>query len=273
MRMRGILSAALLLVVCATLAASLASAEVVVFDQYNTTATIGNGNIHILRTVRIRNVGETPIIPGELHFRLYQNQGGTKVPIPVTNLTAKAATGTALGTTIATRDGETDLSVQVWDPLLPGFSYTFTMEYNLDFHPSGVLFYELQLPQEETTIPITHETTTFKLADGYHVTYAPGGAVSSASGNTVVQWDKTNQERVVEYSWVPFPELGIRAVNVFWLIIIVALVAVFVLSVRRQRKRSRRPPRHGGGPYQQYQQPYGQHWQQQPRQPPHGGQG
>lgn len=255
------------------LLSSVVSAQVVVFDRYHTTAVIGKDTITIERDVRLRNVGKTPIIPGELHFRLYERRGDEKVPIAVTDFTAASGRGESLGTTVSERSSETDLSVQIWNPLLPGFSYEFSMQYTMDFDPSGVLFYEITLPREETTIAIQNEETSFVLEDGYHVTYAPGGEIGTLSGNTVVNWEGSESSRVVEYSRLPLPKLGIRVVNVFWIFIITILIGLFAISVLRKRMNS------GGNsrpPQQQYQyQPYQQHQQQYrgPQQGPPGGWG
>jgi hypothetical protein len=262
MRRSGIVLVALLILA----AIPMAAAEVVVFDVYDTTATVQGGKIHVERDIRVKNIGQNPIIPGELHFRLHELRGGEKRPIPVESLSARSAHGATLPTKITERRGETSLSVELWNPLLPQFHYDFSIEYVLDFKPSGILFYEIRLPQEETTIPITNEQTTFLLRDRYHITYAPGGAISSLSGNTVVTWDSDSSDRVLEYSVIPLPRTGVRAVNLFWLVIIAALIAFFVLTVRNQNRprpaAAQTPPQ-----YQQpqWQQPPSQHQQQPPR--------
>ncbi len=247
-------------------------ANTVVFERYDTTATIQGNTILIERDVRIKNSGLTPIIPGEVHFRLYERRGDTKIPIPVTNFRASSEIAGDLTTRVQERRGETDLSVHLWNPLLPNFHYDFTMSYEMEFSPSGILFYEIRLPREETTIPIVNENTQFLLDRRYSVTFAPDGVVQSRTptGNTIVSWDRTSTERVVEYSRLPFPTIGMRAVNVFWVIIIILLVAVFVLTLRRQRSSGRKPQQQqwqqqqGGYPPQQqyaqqppYQQRYG----------------
>lgn len=251
----------------------LAQANSVVFERYDTTATFQGNTILIERDVRIKNSGLTPIIPGEVHFRLYEQRGDTKTPIPVTNFRAHSPTSGDLTTRVAERRGETDLSVHLWNPLLPNFYYDFTMTYEMEFSPSGILFYEIRLPREDTTIPIVNENTQFLLDRRYSVTYAPEGVVSSATptGNTVVSWDRNSNNRIVEYSRIPLPTIGVRAVNVFWIVIIVLLVAVFALSLNRSRSRGSRPTQHTQGPatggwQQPPQQQQQAHYPQQPPQ-------
>jgi len=238
-----------------------AHANVVVFDRYDTKATITGNTITIERDVRIKNIGQTPIIPGEVHFRLYQQRGDTKSPIVVTNFEAYSARGEQLTTRVLDRSTETDMSVHLWNPLLPNFFYDFTMTYEMEFEPSGIFFYEIRLPKEDTTIPIVNENTQFFLDRKYSVTYAPQGEVSALSGNTVVSWDKQSDSRIVEYSRIPLPTIGVRAVNIFWMIIIVLLVTVFMLTLMRKRNERTRPQTNASQPIQ----PMGG-WQQQPQQ-------
>ena len=250
----------------------LVQANTVVFERYDTTATIQGNTILIERDVRIKNNGLTPIIPGEVHFRLYEQRGDTKTPIPVTNFRAHSQNTGDLTTRVTERRGETDLSVHLWNPLLPHFHYDFTMTYEMEFSPSGIFFYEIRLPREETTIPIVNENTVFNLDRRYSVTYAPDGVVSSntPTGNTVVSWDRASGDRIVEYSRLPLPALGVRAVNVFWIVIIILLVTVFVLSLRRSQSSRRKPtPTQPAMQQQGWQQPPSQ---QQPEYYPPSGQ-
>ncbi len=250
----------------------IAQANTVVFERYDTTATIQGDTILVERDVRIKNSGLTPIIPGEVHFRLYEQRGDTKTPIVVNNFRAHSETSGDLTTRVMERGGETDLSVHLWNPLLPNFYYDFTMTYEMEFSPSGILFYEIRLPREETTIPIVNENTEFYLDRRYSVTYAPDGTVSSGTptGNTVVSWDRNSDNRVVEYSRIPLPTIGVRAVNVFWIIIIMLLVGVFILSLKRSKSSGRKPVQTQGPGGWQQQPPQQQYYQQQPPQQQYG---
>lgn len=238
------------------------SANVLVFSEYDTEATITQDRIHIERDVTIRNNGQSPIIPGELHFRFFEEQGDTTQSILVSNVEATSSTGDELNTRSVDRGNEQDVSVQIWNPLLPGFEYSFTMSYDIEFETSGILFHEISLPREQTTVPIVNEQTRFILEDDYYVTYAPDTEVNQITGNSVVEWGSDTDQRVVEYSRIPFPRTGLRAVNVFWIAIILALLAVFMLGFLRQRSEPRKKRPVNQGPSQQYQQPYNQQSQQ-----------
>jgi hypothetical protein len=220
------------------LLAHVASAEVLVFDKYETVSNVKDGKIHIEREMVLTNVARNPVIPGELHFKIYQTEGDEKQQIQVSDFLASNDRGAKLGTKIINKPDETDLSVTIWDPMLPGYSYTFRISYDLYFEPSGLLFYELKIPQEETTIPIKGLKQTVLLDNKYHVTYAPDTDVSQVSGNVVVSWTGANAQQIIEYSSLPLPRIGIRAVNVFWGFLIVLLIGLFVFSVRRNRQQT-----------------------------------
>ncbi len=218
-----------------------AAAEVLVFDKYETVSSVADGKIRIQREMVLTNVARNPVIPGELHFKIFERDGDEQRSLKVEGLTAVNDRGSALSTRVVTKDDVTDLSVTIWDPLLPGFSYTFRTSYDLYFEPSGLLFYELRIPQEETTIPMKGVKQTVMLDDGYHVTYAPKTDVSKLSGNTVVSWTGQSNQQVIEYSSLPFPRIPFRAVNLFWGVLIVLLIAVFVFTIRR-RSAAAEPP-------------------------------
>jgi hypothetical protein len=211
-------------------------AEVVVFDQYITDTTLEKGRFHIERTVILKNVGSNPIIPGELHFKLHEVREDAKIPSKVKNFKAENELKTVLKTRTIEGKEETDLVISVWEPVLPRFTYKITLSYDLEFEPKGILFYEINVPVEETTIPIISNEHNLHLPDNYYVTFAPQGEVK-ATGNSVktVSW-KNKKTMVVEYSVMPLPKLGMRAVNVFWIAVIVSLIASTVFIHRKMKK-------------------------------------
>ena len=226
----------LLAIIVSLLFIPLVASEVVVFDSYQTDATLKDGKLFITKELRLKNVGTTPIIPGEVHFKISQEgKKGASAP-QITNFNVVNKYGKALETRKVTTNNEVDLVFTVWDPLLPQFFYEMTMTYELEFKPRGILFYHLILPDERTTIPIKSSETTFNLPKRFHVTYfSPDGEVDSAQDVNTVTWD-VKDSYYVEYSIIPFPRMGFKAVNVFWvLIIILFLVNLF----SRMRKKAR----------------------------------
>lgn len=215
----------------------LAAAEVVVFQKYDTTMEYKDGTLHVTKELRLKNTGSSPIIPGEVHFKLSKEKDGEAIPPEVSNFEVVDRYGNDLDTQKHVSKKEVDLVFNVWDPLLPDFFYDMTMTYDIEFKPRGILFYHIVLPEEKTTIPIKGATTTLKLPEHYHVTYASGDSeVSSEEGATAATWDEKGNYNV-EYSVIPFPRLGFRAVNAFWALIIV----LFLLNLfYRMKKKARR---------------------------------
>ena len=219
----------------------LAAAEVVVFDHYDTTMTYKDGTLQVSKQLRLKNIGDNPIIPGEIHFKISKEQKGASVAPTIENFKVTDKFGKELDTRQFATDKEVDLVFTVWDPLLPEFFYDMTMSYELDFKPKGVLFYQVALPEERTTIPIKSASTTFKLPKRYHITYlrpAEGETQTSADGMSAVTWDeKTSYD--VEYSVIPFPRLGFKAVNMFWILIIILFLINLFFRMKKKAQMAR----------------------------------
>jgi hypothetical protein len=231
---------ALLYIVMLLVLLELSLAEVVVFSDYETHTTLQKDNLHIERTVTLKNVGVNPIIPGELHFKLHEIDKGKKIPSSVSDFSAKNKDyGTELKTRVLQGTEETDLIISVWEPVLPKFSYRIVLQYDLAFKPNGLLFYELNVPVEQTTIPIQNQKHNLYVPKGYSVTYAPNAVVTVTSKDNneykMVSWEN-REDMVVEYSRLPLPKLGIKAVNLFWGVIIVAMLVMTFLLHRKMRK-------------------------------------
>jgi len=209
-------------------------ADVVIFDRYDSETTLENGVLHVERSMRIKNIGSNPIIPGELHFKLYEMHKDEKRAPKITGFSVTNPYDRELDTRKIESADEVDLIVNVWDPLLPDFYYEFTMSYDMEFSPNGLLFYELTVPREDTTIPIQKSKTDFLLPKNYFVTYAPNAEVSKDGKYKIVTWADEDVMNL-EYSVVPLPYTGIRAVNVFWIFLIVVFLGILVWRLVKNR--------------------------------------
>ena len=209
--------------------------NVVVFDKYETSMTLVGDTLQVTKVLRLMNVGVNPIIPGEIHFKLSQHQDGQMVPADVKNLEIIDHYKKAIDSKALLGSESLDIVFTIWDPLLPSFYYDFTMKYEMDFEPRGLLFYEINLPQEKTTITIKDKKTTFTLPKRYHVTYAPGAEIESMDNARVITWFDTS-DLDFEYSYLPLPRLGVRMVNVFWIVLICLSLIYLVFRYIRSRK-------------------------------------
>jgi hypothetical protein len=228
-----------IIIIAAMLLMQSSLAEVVVFQNYQTRSTLQSGGLHIDREITLQNVGSNPIIPGELHFKLHEILKNEKVASKVSNLGSRNDMNKDLKSRLVEAKEETDIVISVWEPVLPKFTYKVILGYDLEFIPKGILFYEIKVPVEETTIPIKDNEQTLYLPAKYHVTYAPDAEVTSvqqgAQQMRAVTWHN-REEMVVEYSLLPLPKLGIRAVNIFWIVVIVMLLISTFLIHRKLRK-------------------------------------
>lgn len=223
---------AISLVLFILLAAS-ALGDIVVFDAYKTTYTMEGDTLLVKKDLRIKNVGSSPIIPGEIHFKISKSEGDTTVPPPISNFNVINKYKKKLDSKQIRKDNEMDLVFTIWDPLLPKFFYDFTMEYEIEFEPKGLMFYEIVIPEEKTTIPIRSAETEFILPDKYHVTYAPEAEIEDGD-EQLIRWESASNLKF-EYSYIPMPKLGFPMVNFFWIFLILLLLGVFIFRVLRSR--------------------------------------
>lgn len=214
---------------------SAAAYDVVVFENYETSYFLKDGKLSVEKRVLLRNVGNNPIIPGELHFRVYEQRGDKQIPVEIKNLVASNPSS-QLTTRVTLYDDYSDVVVHVWNPVLPDFDLPLTISYDLDFKLKGVLFHEVQFPIEETTIPIRDSKVDFMLPNQFSVTFTTGDVIAEDNMNKVVQW--VNEDDLsLEYSRLPLPNTPFRMVGIFWMTILVALGAIFIfLNAKRQKQ-------------------------------------
>ncbi|MFW6230632.1 MAG: hypothetical protein ACOC32_01265 [Nanoarchaeota archaeon] len=213
------------------LAASALAYDVIVFEDYETSYFLKDGKLEVENDVVLKNVGSNPIIPGEIHFRIYS--GSEKVePAKVSELVAMN-NNNELDTRIEEYSEYADIVVHVWNPVLPGFEFPISISYDVDFRPKGVLFPQIVFPVEETTVPVREKSVRVMIPERYSITYAPGADLSSDSLYDIAAWDD-DDEPALEYSILPFPRMPFRMVSIFWLTVLIILGAVFImLNLRR----------------------------------------
>jgi len=74
-----------ILVILAIILSVSASAEIVVFEDYKTTYTMKGDTLSVVKNLRLMNVGSSPIIPGEIHFKISKDEGDSSVPPQIHN--------------------------------------------------------------------------------------------------------------------------------------------------------------------------------------------
>jgi hypothetical protein len=211
-----------------------AVAEIVVFEEYKTTYTFKDNTLFVEKNLKLKNVGASPIIPGEIHFKVSQSKGNDIIVPKINNFIVKNKFDKTLDSRQIKTDKEMTLVFTIWDPLLPRFHTDLTMTYEIDFKPSGLIFYDINIPEEKTTIPIRNSKTDFILPKKYSVTYAPDAKLELKDNQKIVSWDSTSNLKF-EYSVIPLPSFGFRMVNIFWFLVIVVLLIIFIFRILSTR--------------------------------------
>jgi hypothetical protein len=224
----------IILVLILVFLASSTFADIVVFEQYHTSFTLEGNSLFVEKKLKLKNVGPSPIIPGEIHFKISQSKGDESIAPRINNFEVINRYDKKLDSKQIKTDGKMDLVFTVWDPLLPKFTYDLTMRYEIDFNPSGIIFYQIDIPEEKTTIPIRSSKTEFFLPKKYSITYAPEGKVEIRDDKKIISWD-TISNLNFEYSIIPMPKTGVPMVNIFWIIVIVLLLIIFIIRVLRSK--------------------------------------
>lgn len=213
--------------------------DIVVFEDYDKTYFMDGDVLRVEKDLTLRNVGNNPIIPGDIRFRMYEVLGGETVPSEIDELQATDGSR-ELESRVESYDDYSSIIVSVYNPLLPGYDYQMTVSYEIDFNPTGILFHEMIFPIEETTTPIRDSTTRLVMPNHYKVTFAPDAEISSDSMRQTIEWDG-DSDLMLEYTRLPLPRMPFRMVSVFWLIILAILGVLFIyLNSRRPDKRKRR---------------------------------
>lgn len=201
--------------------------EVVVFTKYDTKNILDRGKLKVEKNIEITNRGTNPIIPGELHFKVYEFKGSKQVASEIDNLYAHNNYNKLSSHVVKGKD-HSDVVVDVWNPLLPDFDIPVTITYDLFYNQKGILFHELNFPVEETTVPIASSSIKLFLPKNLFITYAPKAKVSQDSMYKIVEWEDTDEDLTVEYTRVPMPRMPFRISTMFWLTIIFVLVGVTI---------------------------------------------
>jgi hypothetical protein len=233
-QMKQVAKLSLLLLSFILVASAVQGYEVMVFENYDTSYYLKNGVLTVEKELSLKNVGNNPIIPGEIHFRVYESNGDSETAAEITELTA-LTNNRNLESRVETYDGYADVVVHVWNPILPGFEIPVSLSYDMKFRPRGILFHEVVFPIEETTIPIRESSATLYIPKRFSVTYAPFASVSGDSMYDIIEWDETD-DLSIEYTILPFPKMPFRMVSLFWLVVLMILGTIFIFLNMKRKK-------------------------------------
>jgi hypothetical protein len=222
-----------------------ASAVIVKVEKitnFNMTFNVDSG--HVKCDITIKNLVNNPIVPGIGEIRLQKQEQKKIIVFPVPNTVVlksvnvsnvRAYSGNAhLPVKIIHRKNYTVIEYEIWKPIEPGKTYTFTLEFNApSLIDRGIFF-------KSVTIPVGSDVDICKLeihpVSSWHLTYSYPEMknsmwVASIPASHIVFF-------TAEYSLIPMPTLPVRGYIVFWGALIVMMVA-FVVIKKRQKTKSR----------------------------------
>lgn len=87
----GLAKKLLLVIFISSILSSIAVADVIVFENYKTTFQLNDNSLKVTKYLRLKNVGPSPIIPGEIHFKISEDKDGVSVPSTVNNFVVENA--------------------------------------------------------------------------------------------------------------------------------------------------------------------------------------
>jgi hypothetical protein len=206
-------------------------AQVEVFDNYDTTIILKGDSIQVRKTISIKNTATTAIIPGEIFFTIEDKP-------KIFNVKARDKNG-ELPFDIFQGSDNLRIVITIFEPLLPGASHSFSLDYEIAVRQSGILFHEIAYKPEQTNLPIVSGEYIFQIPKGNYITYAPNAKIQHKDGYTQAVWRISPElkEMRLEYSVLPIPRLPIQAVYPFWAVVILISAMILILSIRRYNLR------------------------------------
>lgn len=217
------------------------AANVITIDDYNTIMTLNSNEnkLEFEKQITLKNTGKNTIIPGELHFKLYEITDKEIKKIPkIEGLKAEDKYKNDLSARIVTKQGEAEVVVSAWQPIMPKFEYDVILKYEMEFEPKGILFHNINFPNEETTIPIRNSDTLIRIPKGITITYAPNATIETSEKYTLAKWENI-EDKTIEYTKIPFIRTNVHGATIFWIGLIVLLtipLIVILLSELKNRK-------------------------------------
>lgn len=235
-----------LLIVCLVLlftSFSFAQQNVEQFTSYNATYSfIDERIIEVDKTMSLRNLHSSGIVPGPIEFRtaVLENNGFEIYDLNATNRYEEPITSSIL----EFRD-YTAISVNIFTPILPGFEYEINLNYKIRINESpGILFNRAQLPLlEDTRVPILEGEVTIRAPNNTYITHTSfSDNMTQINGNSIRYEldDNTPSFTLIEYSLIPSRIGNVAGSLVFWSIVNIILFSVLIFEIFRGFRRKKK---------------------------------
>lgn len=207
-------------------------------SSYSTNIQILNDNtLEVSKTISLENIHIIGLIPGEVEF----NVGNENLVLNRDSIRAVDIYENIIEFEVREDEDQNQfLILNLQYPILPEFTYTFTLDYSLEFRPKGIFFKTLEIPSIMSSIPVIEGDFTITIPPLNSITYVhPRGETISIDGSTIsIDLERPEVETIyLEYSRVPLPNTGVRGSVLFWSFIYFILTIILIrLIIREIRK-------------------------------------
>lgn len=213
------------------------------FSQYHAKVEfLDNDIIRISKDLALKNNHNRAILPGQIEFRIGSGTMDTSTSVVLDNIRVQDNFGRNISYSFREFEQYSSLIVDVFYPLLPGFEYRFSLQYELEYESRGIFFKSLQIPLTESSIPIEEGRFEVILPRNNFFTYTGElGNLATISGNEGV-WelgDSLPNKVEFEYSFIPLRTPWLRGSYMFWIIVNLMMFIFLVLQIRKEVVRVR----------------------------------
>lgn len=203
-------------------------AEVQEFSRYETNIKILNNNtLEISKKISLKNTHSVGFIPGEVEF----NVGDEKLKLEILSVKSKDTYGNYIEHRVKNVNESRIIVLNVEYPVLPGFEYTFYLNYTLKIKPKGIFFKSIQIPTSQSSIPLENGELKIAIPDNNYFTYiqSKNNITQINKKQIKVDLDSTKIDTVnFEYSRIPISIFNIKGSLLFWGIINLVLVLILL---------------------------------------------
>ena len=225
-----------------TLLTSVSAYEVEQFTTYDSTITILDDNkIKVEKQLAIRNVHDAGIIPGQVEFKIFN--ANSDAPLNIIEYSAKNRYGEDIRSRLASTSDFSSISLDIFQPILPGFEYEITLTYIIEYESSGIFFKRVEIPlKENTRVPILAGDVLIEVPENKYFTY-----LSYENDNTTISGNlasfslqaDTSDFLIFEYSFIPLKVGPLAGSLVFWSLVNVILLIILGMEMKKELKKLR----------------------------------
>ena len=212
-------------------------ADVQEFSKYSTHMNILNNNtIEISKIITLKNTHTVGFIPGEVEFIV----GNENLRLEIVSINSVDTYGNTIKHSIQNKNNSKGIMLNIQYPILPGFEYTFFLNYTLKFNPKGIFFKNINLPTSQSSIPIDNEILTITIPNNNYFTHisSKNNITKLSSKEIRIDLVSTQAESInFEYSKIPITIPKIKGSLLFWGLINIVLLFILIKFIQFEVKR------------------------------------